>query len=181
MHLGRYDGMMEWPVKCVVCLFASAVMVCTHSAALDGRSLPQDAQAPASWVDPSTGLMWAGKDNGKDVKWKAAAKYCHDLRLTGHSDWRLATIEELEGISDGDAKAPGLGAGKHGDQPAAWHVKGNLFLTGREWSSTQRMNDQGRPSGFVWYFDFGNNSKDNTDGSRLGDYRRALCVRRPGK
>ena len=32
------------------------------------------------WVDPSTSLMWAGKDNGKDVSWNKAMKYCRDLR-----------------------------------------------------------------------------------------------------
>jgi len=48
------------------------------------------------------------KDNGKDVTWKKAVKYCRDLRLAGDSDWRLASLEELKGIYDKDANAPGL-------------------------------------------------------------------------
>ncbi len=70
------------------------------------------SQARGYWIDPSTGLMWAGKDNGKNVNWRKAVKYCRDLRLAEYSDWRLATIDELQGIYDYSAKAPGL-AGKH--------------------------------------------------------------------
>jgi hypothetical protein len=61
------------------------------------------------WIDPATGLMWAGKDNGKDVYWRKARKYCRNLRLGGYSDWRLATIEELQGIYDKNANAPQRG------------------------------------------------------------------------
>lgn len=105
------------------------------------------------WTDPSTGLMGAGKDNGRDVNWRKATNYCRELRLAAYSDWRLATIDELQGILDPSAKSPGL-AGKHGDEPFAFHVKGNLFLTGDQWSGTQRVDDRGRPNGLVWYFDF---------------------------
>jgi len=136
------------------------------------------SRAPAYWVDRSTGLMWAGKDNGEDVTWRAAMTYCQDLRLGGYSDWRLATIEELEGIHDQTAKSPG-GAGRHGEKPFLWPVKGNLFLTGEEWSGTQKMDSRGRPTGRVWYMGFESKfiwSKSESD----RDYSRALCVRRPG-
>ncbi len=83
------------------------------------------------WTDPATGLMWAGKDNGKDVNWYNAIKYCRNLRLAGYSDWRLANMFELQPLYDETANAPGL-AGRHDDEPAMWHVKGNLFLTGLE-------------------------------------------------
>jgi hypothetical protein len=72
--------------------------------------------------------MWAGKDNGKDVSWKGAAKYCRDLRLAGYSDWRLATLAELGAIYDRNANAPGS-AGPGKDGLFTYHVKGNLFLT----------------------------------------------------
>lgn len=42
------------------------------------------------------------------MNWKNAVKYCGDLRLAGYSDWRLASLGELEGIYDKDANAPGL-------------------------------------------------------------------------
>ena len=80
--------------------------------------------------------MWAGKDNGKDVNWKNAVKYCRDLRLAGYSDWRLATLAELGAIYDRNANAPGLSWLRQ-RQFYLWHVKGNLFLTGNEWSSSR--------------------------------------------
>src|ERR1700761_8028491 len=83
-----------------------------------------DTQARGYWIDPSTRLMWAGKDNGKDLTWKKAVKYCHNLRLAGDSDWRLPSLRELEGIYDKGAKAPGL-MGPGGKETAeTWHVKG---------------------------------------------------------
>ena len=129
--------------------------------------------------------MWTGKDNGKDVSWHKAMKYCRGLRLAGYSDWRLATLAELRGIFDPTAEAPGL-AGKHGDDPFSFHIKGNLFLTGDQWSRSQRRDDRGRPSGLVWYFDFCNGYKGSEDGSRFsgsnaGYDKRALCVRGPEK
>jgi hypothetical protein len=133
------------------------------------------------WIDPSTGLMWAGKDNGRDVSWKGAVRYCRDLRLAGYSDWRLATLSELEGIYDKNANAPGLArlGGPAKGSAFTWHVKGNLFLTGDEWSSERSYDDRGHPSGYAYYFDF-------NEGQRRDDpigwpysfaNSRALCVR----
>ena len=119
--------------------------------------------------------MWAGTDNGKGVSWKKAVKYCGDLRLAGYLDWRLATLAELEAIYDRNANAPG----RAGQRDVTWHVKGNLFLTGYAWSSNRRMDDRGRPSGYEWYFDFGDGRSDNDpSGFRTpSSVKRALCVR----
>jgi hypothetical protein len=121
--------------------------------------------------------MWAGKDNGKDVSWNKAIKYCRDLRLAGHSDWRLANLVELQGILDKTAKAPGL-AGPSG-RSVTWHVKGNLFLSGNQWANSQRIDDRGHPSGYAWYFDFNEGRLDNqpTGFPYPYDFMRALCVR----
>src|SRR5215813_6645582 len=105
--------------------------------------------------------------------------------MAGYSDWRLATIDELEGMYDYEAHAPGL-AGKNGKAASTWHVKGNLFLTGNQWSGTQILDNRGRASGLVWYFDFENMSKGRDDGSRFSGrfsdhFKRALCVRRAGE
>jgi hypothetical protein len=40
----------------------------------EGQSRAQETQARGVWTDPSTGLMWAARDNGKDVSWKGAVK-----------------------------------------------------------------------------------------------------------
>jgi len=146
---------------------------------LTASGVAQETQARGFWTDPSTGLMWVGKDNGKSVSWKKAVKYCRDLRLAGDSDWRLATLAELETIYDRNAKAPG----RAGQRAVTWHVKGDLFLTGYTWSSNRRMDDRGRPSGYEWYFDFGDGRSDN-DPSGFpypSSFKRALCVRRSGQ
>jgi hypothetical protein len=171
---------MRWPSKRAIPLLITVSVIANAQSNTVERGLAQETQIPGYWVDPSTGFMWAGKDNGRDVNWKKAIKYCRDLRLAGYSDWGLATIDELEGIYDGDAHAPGRG----GSGTSTWHVKGNLFLTGNQWSTTQRVDDRGRPSGLVWYFDFENMYKGSDDGSRFSGrfsnhFRRALCVRRP--
>ncbi len=128
-----------------------------------------------SWADPSTGLTWAARDNGKDVSWKGAMKYSRNLRIGGFSDWRLATLAELEGIYDKNANSSGR-VGKRAD---TWHVKGNLFLTGHPWSSNYRSDDRGRNSGYSWYFDFGDGRPSNEPSGfpYPSNFRRALCLR----
>jgi hypothetical protein len=136
---------------------------------------PQDRELEAreSWTDQATGKMWAKKDNGSDVNWLQAANYCRNLQLAGHSGWRLPTIDELHGIYDPSTSTAGLRTGAKGI-PDAWHVKGNLKLSGWHWSRSP-----GNASGEVWAFGFddgGRNSIQLDD----GDSKRALCVRQSG-
>jgi hypothetical protein len=154
-------------------LFSVAAALAGTQSPANDQGVKQETQARGYWVDPSTGLMWAGKDNGKIVGWKKAMKYCRDLRLAGYSDWRLASMAELQPIYDKTANAPGL-AGWHRGRPVTWHVKGNLFLTGNEWSSNYRTDDRGKPSGYAYYFDF-NEGRPNNEEDSAG--MRALCVR----
>jgi DNA-binding winged helix-turn-helix (wHTH) protein len=42
-----------------------------------------------TWRDPQTGLVWARRDNGKDVDRQQAIDYCRNLELGGRKDWRL--------------------------------------------------------------------------------------------
>jgi hypothetical protein len=140
---------MDYLVKChkglaQILLFAAAIIVGAQSPANDGAT--QKTPGREYWTDPDTGLMWAGRDSGKDMSWKAAVKYCRDLRLAGYSGWRLADMFELQGIYDRTAEAPGL-AGRHSEEPTTWHVKGNLFLTAYEWSDSYRKDDRGHFSG----------------------------------
>jgi hypothetical protein len=142
-----------------------------------GQSRSQETPAGGVWADPATGLMWAGKDSGKDVSFKSAVKYCRDLRLAGYSDWRLANMAELQGIYDKSANAPGL-AGQNGGRTVTWHVKGNLLLTGNEWAN----NESGHTSGYQYYFDF-NEGKSNNQPSGFPypfTFMRGLCVRGSG-
>jgi hypothetical protein len=166
-------------VRVVLILFASVAILAQPSSA--NRVLAQNTQSRGYWVDASTGLMWAGKDNGRDVMWKNAVKYCRDLRLAGYSDWRLATVEELKAIYDKNANAPGLMGPSGRGHPATWHVKGELFLTGNQWSSTQKTDDRGHPSGWAWRFDFNDGESFDGDEVTFQTNKRALCVRRSGK
>ena len=142
----------------------------------------QETKAPSIWTDPSTALTWAGRDNGKDVSWKGAVKYCRNLRLAGYSNWRPATLAELETIFDRNADAPGL-SGSGNDNLFTYHVKGNLFLTGDEWSSERRYDDRGHLSGYEWYYDFNEGRSDNEPSGfpYSSSLKRALCVHGSGE
>lgn len=98
-------------------------------------------------------------------------------------DW-LRRDPEVELAMDLRCKklhTPGLMGPSGKGTAATWHVKGNLFLTGNQWSSTQKNDDRGHPSGWAWRFDF--NEGRSFDGDEITFYtnKRALCVRGPQK
>jgi sugar lactone lactonase YvrE len=169
---------MKWQVKIVLIFLSVNTMLAGAQSTTQKSDSAEETQARGYWVDPSTDLMWAGRDNGRDVSWKKALKYCRNLRLAGYADWRLATLAELGAIYDRNANVPGL-AGSGKDNLFTWHVKGNLFLTGDEWSSEYINDDRGHPSGYVWYFDFneGRPNDDPTGWPYSHVMMRALCVR----
>ena len=51
-------------------------------------------------LDTKTNLMWAAKDNGKDINWEDAQSYCENYRGGGYTDWRMPTQDELAGLFD---------------------------------------------------------------------------------
>lgn len=63
----------------------------------DGRFIAFDN---GTVKDSKTGLMWAAKDNGKDINWIGAKEYCENYDGGGFTDWRMPTQEELAGIYD---------------------------------------------------------------------------------
>jgi hypothetical protein len=122
------------------------------------------ALAEKAWTDPATGLIWTKTDNGSDVTWQQATDYCRNLRLADHGDWRLPTIDELQGIYDPSVLVD------------HWHVKGGLQLSGnKHWSSSQ-----GDASGEAWFYYLSTGARFTL---RFGvNYSlRALCVRRSGQ
>ena len=134
-------------------------------AALQSRAqnqTPANVAPPAvGWTDPATGLTWTKEDNGSRVNWNQATDYCSNLRLGGYTDWRLPTVDELQGIFDRSANGKGE------------HVKGNLQLSSYyHWSSTQ-IND-----GQAWSVTYGERVALGLGGGFwAGSYLRALCVR----
>jgi hypothetical protein len=47
-------------------------------------------------TDTKRQLMWQKGDNGDDVTFDQAQKYCRNLRLGGHTDWRLPKPDERD-------------------------------------------------------------------------------------
>ena len=45
-------------------------------------------------TDTKRKIMWQKGDNGKEVTFEEAQKYCKTLRLGGYADWRLPNPEE---------------------------------------------------------------------------------------
>ena len=80
----------------------------------DGRFIAYDN---ATVLDTRTKLMWAAKDNGKNVNWQDAKSYCENYRGGGYTDWRMPTLDELEGLYD---------EGK--PRPAACYVRSNVHV-----------------------------------------------------
>ncbi len=50
--------------------------------------------------DTRTGLMWASKDNGKNITWNGAKRYCENYRGGGYTNWRIPTQDELASLYD---------------------------------------------------------------------------------
>ena len=55
-------------------------------------------------LDTSTNLMWAAKDNGQDINWYDAQKYCENYYGGGYTDWRMPTLDELHSLYDKSRK-----------------------------------------------------------------------------
>lgn len=63
----------------------------------DGRFIAYDN---GTVLDTTTNLMWAARDNGSNINWANAKRYCEKYRGGGYTDWRMPTQDELEGIFD---------------------------------------------------------------------------------
>lgn len=49
-------------------------------------------------LDKKRGLIWAARDNGRDIDWLSSFEYCEKLSLAGFEDWRLPALEELQSL-----------------------------------------------------------------------------------
>jgi hypothetical protein len=59
--------------------------------------------------DRATGLMWTRKSVGdKAFKWKEAQAAASAVRIDGHQDWRLPTIQELLTLVDYSRTSPAI-------------------------------------------------------------------------
>lgn len=116
-----------------------------------------------TWLDPQTGLIWTGSDNGLGLSLRQARRYCRTLSWSGFSDWALPSIDDLQSIFGGTESQSG------------YHLRGPLKLTGWQWSSTPGTRD-----GEGWAFDFGDGGRASVAAGDSG-LNRALCVRGTSK
>lgn len=71
----------------------------------DGRYIDHEN---GTITDTTTNLMWTKKDSWSDTggcrSWNASKTYVSGLSTGGHSDWRMPTIQELQGIYEKSKK-----------------------------------------------------------------------------
>lgn len=88
-------------------------------------------------TDTQTGLMWAKRDNGRDVNWWNGKSYCEGFSGGGKTGWRMPTMSELEQLYSywrsnwniitikGDALWAGDGQDGYGGSGSAYHFDGD--------------------------------------------------------
>ncbi len=142
----------------------------------DGKFIAYD---DGTVLDTETGLMWAAKDNEEDIDWQNAKNYCESYSGGEYSDWRMPTLDELEGLYDNsqwDYKEDNNTAGylpqcyKKGAKKAKVYTITLLIKLSCMfcWSSKFKEDETGL-HGFV--FDF----HDITNSGRRFDGRKAGC------
>ena len=119
-------------------------------------------------IDKQTGLMWTRKDNGKNIDWHGAVEYAKNLQLGGYSNWRLPSIDELEGIYDENNTS---GTVRIGEADYPIHTMDGFQLSRTWiWSGTKEGSDR------AWVFNFYVGKRAPVHVGYSGGVR-ALCVR----
>jgi hypothetical protein len=62
-------------------------------------------------TDILTSLMWLKQPKQIAVTWEDAVEYCRNLKLEGHTGWRLPTIDEFKKLGDKKQQNPALPPG----------------------------------------------------------------------
>jgi hypothetical protein len=110
------------------------------------------------YVDEKALLQWAARDNGRDIDWRRAERYCEELELAGFDDWRLPTLAELEDLMEPMSNA-------------MYSVPPEISLSACcLWSSTSRDDVA------AWNFNFRYSKRFSGSKTHTFDLR-ALCVR----
>ncbi len=112
-------------------------------------------------TDVASGLMWQDDAIGSTMNWTAAGTHCDGLTLSGYTNWRLPTIEELVSITDKSIASPG---------PVIFSAFQNTAAS-IYWSSTADASS----TSFAWGMNFGNGD-DYANGNKTNSYY-VRCVR----
>ena len=103
----------------------AAKMLTLKVIARDGSFIAYD---DGTVLDTRTNLMWAAKDNGSNINWNDAKRFCEKYRGGGYADWRMPTLDELANLYDKSKK------NRHGH-----HVTDLIEITDRcPWASETR-------------------------------------------
>ena len=99
---------MKLQLKAILIFLFSYAFFAHAQSVPEGETPIHETQIRGYWIDPSTGLMWAGKDNGKDVNWKKAVKYC---RIYGWQDIPTGGWGHLRNYKESTTQASDLPVG----------------------------------------------------------------------
>ncbi|WP_433936248.1 DUF1566 domain-containing protein [Sorangium cellulosum] len=141
-----------------------------------GSGLPN----PASYSDVGGGVVrdnvtcleWQQSPPSEAYTWDQAIRYCEDLTLGGHSDWRLPTRIEMTSIVD-FTRSPAI------DTAAFPGARGGFHKTSSDWILTIRQAGAGAGRDYAWAFNM-------SDGIVSNAYSKATaaslrCVRGNGE
>ena len=119
-------------------------------------------------IDQKTRLEWSRLDNGREIDWHEAKRYCDGK----HDGWRLPDLTELMAIYDSSVSGTVC-------LRALCHLSAYFDLTGEWfWSATPVGADGSDGSELTWGVLMVNGAK--TGSVREASYgARALCVRNP--
>jgi hypothetical protein len=129
----------------------------------DGRFIAYDN---GTVLDTNTNLMWAAKNNGYDINWADAKRYCKIYQGGGYTDWRMPTQDELAGLYDAGKSQQAACLSSYQNHVATDLINLTCFA---HWASETRGSDAAR-------FDFGVGNRAWVRQS-YGDSFRALPVR----
>lgn len=73
-------------------------------------------------TDTRTGLTWSKETLAAgEINHAVAVKACKALRLAGHTDWRLPTVEELFSLADHSRNSPAIDTDAFPDTKSDWY------------------------------------------------------------
>ena len=119
-------------------------------------------------LDTKTKLMWAARDNGSNINWQGAKFYCENYRGGDYKDWRMPTLDELEGLYDESKSRPATCSGGN-----SIHIATDLIDITCFYSWTSETSPTTAESAI---FDFGPGIR-SAFASQLPRFSRALPVR----
>jgi hypothetical protein len=124
------------------------------------------ANADGTLTDDLTKMQWTIRDNGADISWIDADRYCRELDLAG-TGWRLPSVTELEQIHDPSGTLTTPCADTSCEISPQFQLSGSSV-----WSSDLSAND----NTLAWYLALHQAGRGSASLS-AGSDGRALCMR----